>query len=60
MQKQVKSKVIRGVMAFLLAVILIMSSVAPLFADELDDLESEKQGLEDQAAQNQAEQAATQ
>ena len=60
MQKQVKSKVIRGVMAFLLAVILIMSSVAPLFADELDDLESEKQGLENQAAQNQAEQAATQ
>ena len=60
MQKQKKARAIRCSIAFVLAVILILSSVAPLMAADLDTLKQEKEDLENQAASNQAEQNATQ
>ena len=55
MQKQKKARAIRCSIAFVLAVILILSSVAPLMAADLDTLKQEKEDLENQAASNQAE-----
>ena len=52
MQKQVKTKLVRCGLALILALVLIMSTVAPLFAEDLDTLKGEKQQLEDQAAEN--------
>ena len=60
MQKQKKARAIRCSIAFVLAVILILSSVAPLMAADLDTLKQEKEDLENQAASNQAEQSTTQ
>ena len=60
MQKQGKARALRCGIAFVLAIILILSSVAPLFAADLDTLKKEKEELENQAASNQAEQSATQ
>lgn len=60
MRKLLRSKALRCGMAFVLAMILILSSVAPLFASDLDTLKEEKEDLENQAAENQGEQAATQ
>ncbi|HIR36526.1 MAG TPA: peptidoglycan DD-metalloendopeptidase family protein [Candidatus Faecimorpha stercoravium] len=60
MQKQKKARAIRCGIAFVLAMILILSSVAPLMAADLDTLKQEKEELENQAASNQAEQSSTQ
>ena len=56
MQKQVKTRLIRCALAVVLALVLLLSSVAPLFAEDLDTLKGEKEQLEQDAADNLASQ----